>query len=377
LIGDWAWLQGLKVLGARRVILMDSFKPFLAAALGWMVLGEDLELPAFIGIALTVAGVLGVSLERTSDACGNKLDIEPRHSVEIASLGPPKEHGDADADANENNGLPAIDSAITRVLQSDIILQPKATIRKDTTNSSDLKWGYVMSLINVVLDTYGSLLTKKYGVGMTVWEINMLRFGFAGVAMLVLSALMHAGVAVTAALFRSRSSTTGSSTMDTGTCRLSLSSPPSVERCNEEKEDECSCDKKNDKNSYDAGVSNNTIVDQKQYPTDPGETKPAPWYALPSPNSMTRLAWCHVAGGVFLVTFLTPTLSNYSLFQIALALALTLGSVGPLYALPLAYLMQNQIPTARAAVGAVLAVAGIAILAFWGKTNGSGDTSNG
>ena len=87
---------------------------------------------------------------------------------------------------------------------------------------------------------------------------------------------------------------------------------------------------------------------------------------------MTKSAWAHVCLGVLFVTFVTPALSNYALFQIALALALTLGSVGPLYALPLTYIMQQRDdqqtkkPTVLAWLGATLAVAGIVVLAFWG-----------
>ena len=76
-----------------------------------------------------------------------------------------------------------------------------------------------------------------------------------------------------------------------------------------------------------------------------------------------------VAGGVLFVTFFTPALSNYALFQIALALALTLGSVGPLYALPLTYIMQHgqRRPSFRAFLGSALSVAGIVVLAFFGS----------
>jgi drug/metabolite transporter (DMT)-like permease len=95
------------------------------------------------------------------------------------------------------------------------------------------------------------------------------------------------------------------------------------------------------------------------------DQQPTAWYASPM-NEMTRSSWTHVSGGVLLVTFLTPTLSNYALFEIAIALALTLGSVGPLYSLPLAYFLQKEVPTVRVYAGAVLAVAGIVILAFRG-----------
>ncbi len=63
LLGDWIWLEGLRLIGARRVIVIDSCKPFLAALFGWAILGEELKPAAFGGMALTVTGVPIVSLE--------------------------------------------------------------------------------------------------------------------------------------------------------------------------------------------------------------------------------------------------------------------------------------------------------------------------
>ena len=35
-IGDWFWLKALKLIGARKVIIIDSIKPFLGAILGYV-----------------------------------------------------------------------------------------------------------------------------------------------------------------------------------------------------------------------------------------------------------------------------------------------------------------------------------------------------
>lgn len=43
LVGDIAWLEALRVIGARRVIVVDTLKPFLSALLGYAVLGEELN----------------------------------------------------------------------------------------------------------------------------------------------------------------------------------------------------------------------------------------------------------------------------------------------------------------------------------------------
>ena len=88
-----------------------------------------------------------------------------------------------------------------------------------------------------------------------------------------------------------------------------------------------------------------------------------PWYSLPK---MPRKSYAIISIGVAFTTFATPALSNYALFQIALALALTLGSMGPIYMLPLGWLIQGDRPTLRACLGAALAVGGVAILSFFG-----------
>ena len=66
---------------------------------------------------------------------------------------------------------------------------------------------------------------------------------------------------------------------------------------------------------------------------------------------------------------LSRALTNYAMFQIPLALLLTLESIGPLYSLPLALLMHKECPSFRASIGAVFAVTGIALLSLHGKTN--------
>ena len=99
--------------------------------------------------------------------------------------------------------------------------------------------------------------------------------------------------------------------------------------------------------------------------TSASEPRKSQWYSLPL-SEMTRTCWWHVCGGVLLVTFANPMLSNYALFKIALALALTLGSIGPLYALPLSFALQNERPTARSILGAFLAVAGVVVLSLKG-----------
>jgi len=337
LLGDWLWLEGLRLLGARKVIVIDSCKPFLAALFGWAILGEELRPAAFGGMALTVTGVLVVSLETEKEV---EEDPDENKKAEIDEAEENGEHEGMDAIqvlpsplANENGDEPDETEASDAAPQSDDEVAEPTTNVVDNDNNAKLKKkkpkktemrrrmltpslsrrGYAMAFLNVVLDTYGSLLTKEHGAGMTTWEINLIRFGFSGACMLTLSAVLH---------FRKWILTCG----------------------HERKEKE--------------PPANDEEQDKKEGPSDT-------WYSLP--RSMTRRAWVKVIMGVGLVTFLTPALSNYALFQIALALALTLGSVGPLYAMPLTWLFQRDRPTVRAWVGGVFAVAGIVVLSLLGK----------
>ena len=60
-------------------------------------------------------------------------------------------------------------------------------------------------------------------------------------------------------------------------------------------------------------------------------------------------------------------LTNYAMFEIPLALLLTLESIGPLYSLPLAFVIHKEFPSIQSSVGAILAVAGITLLSLQGN----------
>ena len=63
-IGDIVWLHALKALGARRLILVDSLKPFVGALVAWLLLGERIKSESALAVLVTMAGVLLVALQR-------------------------------------------------------------------------------------------------------------------------------------------------------------------------------------------------------------------------------------------------------------------------------------------------------------------------
>jgi drug/metabolite transporter (DMT)-like permease len=63
-IGDFGLFAALVILGPRRSILMMALSPIFASLGAFLMLGETIPLPAIVGIAVTLTGVIWVILER-------------------------------------------------------------------------------------------------------------------------------------------------------------------------------------------------------------------------------------------------------------------------------------------------------------------------
>lgn len=64
-LGDTAYFKALNCLGARRALVLESVAPPLAAIMALVFLQERLAVSAWLGIALTIVGVVWVVFERT------------------------------------------------------------------------------------------------------------------------------------------------------------------------------------------------------------------------------------------------------------------------------------------------------------------------
>lgn len=331
LIGDWAWLEGMRIIGARKVIYMDSLKPFLACLIGQIFLDEKLHPIAFIGLVMTVFGVALVGLEKEK----RHEDEEEQTVQKVNSL-----QGGINDDLSTNGIATESDRLLNHRQYADDSIHSNIRDDSDNNNSNksfatqrrsrdqsmkELIYGLIISFINVVFHTFGALLTRLYGTGMTTWEICLIRFGFAGISMLLVSTMLTTFIPIWKNL---QSRKTKATTMADTTS-------PIVESMESDTESE---EKENDDVS--------------------------PWYRMP--NDITKSSLIRVSIGVMFVSFFQPALTNYAIFQIPLAMLLTLESVGPLYTIPLSFVMQNEYPTMNAFVGAILAIGGIAILTFKG-----------
>lgn len=312
-IGDIAWLEALRQLGASRVLVIDTIKPFMAVLLGWAVLGEDLKRVAFSGIALTTVGILVVELERERVVVVEVGDDDDKDDDDEDDDSNPRIHrgrGGGEDDVRVSGEDIREENEEGRQVQGDenhqetelVVIanhgeQVLINAEEKTLYPSHRMRGYVLAIGNVILDTYGSLLTKQHGGKFSSWSINLIRFGSAGIIMIVISCFMRI-------YYHQRT------------------------------------DRKTTTSHHHDTVS---------------------WYMLPT---MQMSSWLKICMGVLLVTFICPALSNYALFQIALALALTLSSITPLYALWLEWLIHGSMkrPTWRSLGGATLAVGGVVIL---------------
>ena len=263
-VGDNLWLHSLRVLGARRVILIDILKPFIALGMAKAALGEGVSVAVALGMCVTLGGVLTVSLE------------ENRTGDEAATLKPP--------------------------------FSPSAFVG-----------GYVAAAANVALDTWGTVLTKQHGGGLNTWEINFVRFGSAAATLALFAAAKR-----TAARFRRANS------------RETLAELAAWER----------------------------ETDVSYRDTETNETHETHETIFPV---LSKRSWVQILLGVAFTTFLAPGLGNYALFRVSsLAVFSTLMCVGPIYALPLGKMVNDEPITARAVIGSVVAILGTMPM-FFGK----------
>ena len=286
-IGDNLWLHSLQVLGARRVILIDILKPFIALAMARFVLLEGISVSVALGMVVTLCGVLAVSLEKT----------------EVHERGPAENITGKDGD---------VDGSIPDDVLLEVALDDAPAPKDDdeaagadakpvvfSSGGDRMVMGYVAAALNVAFDTWGTVLTKQHGGALNTWETNLVRFGSAALTLAL------------GAAFRGRTASRG------------------IERA--------------------------TSASTTENATDARTFLP----------ELTPREWGQVAAGVAFTTFLAPGLGNFALFRVSsLAVFSTLLCVGPIYSLPLGYLIKGERVTCRAVVGSVVAVLGVVPMFF-------------
>lgn len=314
IIGDVLWLEALRLLGAKHVIVLDSLKPFAAAILGRFLLSEALHSLGYMGMALTVLGVGIVAWEGQSNLLNDGKTEEKEQSV-----------GDIEIELHNTEEPPQVNDGVTPVaVAADAHKSDSLQI-----NLKEYKRGYFCAILNVLADSFGSLLTKQHAVGMTTWTINLIRFGFAGVILIFVSIGMRLHQ-------RCLVSNDGG---EAKTDNAAISTTSHID------------------NTGNTVHESDTANDTKRNNSMPR------WFEFPT---LTTKGWLQITLGVAFVTFLCPALEKFALMQIALGLSISLASIGPLYGVSMDWLFKGRRQTAVGIVGAVFAVGGIIVLCAYG-----------
>ena len=326
-VGDNLWLYSLRVLGARRVILIDILKPFIALGMAKAALGEGVSVAVALGMCVTLGGVLTVSLEenRTGDEAA---DVESSDR-EYGNTGSRNDTNarDTETDVAETNDIEDVVGAVDENPTPEHLRasassaprrNPALKTLKPPFSPSVFVGGYVAAAANVALDTWGTVLTKQHGGGLNTWEINFVRFGSAAATLALFAAAKR-----TAARFRRANSRE--------TRKL-------------------------------AARERETDVSYRD--TETNETHETHETIFPV---LSKRSWVQILLGVAFTTFLAPGLGNYALFRVSsLAVFSTLMCFGPIYALPLGKMVNDEPITARAMIGSVVAILGTMPM-FFGK----------
>ena len=257
-IADTLWLAALQILGARRMIAIDALKPFVAAFMGWLLLGDVVPWLGYLGVVICALGVYLLNVESAAK----------EEDDGVASDAPPPP---ADARSSPRRDAAARDPDVVEA--DDVAVEDGASTE---TEPPYLK-GYAYATVNVILDVYAATITVAERGPLSSAEVNLLRFGLAAV-LLILVWVLREG-------------------------RLKSNAKP-----------------------------------------------------------MARRDWGRVALGVVFVTFLTPLITVWTMFVLPLAVAVTLWSLTPLWALPVSAYFGQKV-SHRALMGAFLATGGVVMLA--------------
>ena len=136
-IADTLWLAALQILGARRMIAIDALKPFVAAFMGWFLLGDVVPWLGYVGVVVCALGVYLLNVESAA-----------------------KEEDDEDA-------VTADDVAVEEAAEPPYLR------------------GYAYATVNVILDVYAATITVAERGPLSSAEVNLLRFGLAAVLLIL------------------------------------------------------------------------------------------------------------------------------------------------------------------------------------------------
>jgi drug/metabolite transporter (DMT)-like permease len=83
-IGDTAYFESLNHMGSRLALLLAMLAPPMTGAIAWIFLGETITLTGWLGIAITMAGIIWVISEEQSGE--NQVRIDYKQGIKFAVI---------------------------------------------------------------------------------------------------------------------------------------------------------------------------------------------------------------------------------------------------------------------------------------------------
>ena len=177
-IADTLWLAALQILGARRMIAIDALKPFVAAFMGWLLLGDVVPWLGYLGVVICALGVYLLNVESAEQEDDGVEGDAPSAAEGVRE--PVGAAADAPLPPADVRSSPRRDAAAR---DPDVVEADDVAV-EDATEPPYLK-GYAYATVNVVLDVYAATITVAERGPLSSAEVNLLRFGLAAVLLIL------------------------------------------------------------------------------------------------------------------------------------------------------------------------------------------------
>ncbi|CAE8611792.1 unnamed protein product [Polarella glacialis] len=362
-LGDTFWLLALARIGARRVILVDSIKPFLATTGAAILLNEVPSWEVLVGMAVTVAGVLLVGLELPPES--SELSASDKSEKQKGKLdsgtGSNSNHNNHSSNNNSNNisrtflghwcfwhcmGLSGqhmlpnnnsnnnnhnskntqgqtlgVAADCREDFELDLVPSERAPSDSDNVgkiehNSGERK-AEIVEAVQVAAEDGSSSKAKISASSLAVgYAFSVCNCFFDVIGWLLVK--QHGR---------------GSTTWHINLIRFGT-----------------------------AGIEIAIFLGAVVFTSRVMGRTPPDWCLIP--KGLGRRGWAVLCLGVVFVTFVTPALTQYAIFEIEMAPYVTLTSTGPIWALPIGWVLKRERVSRRACCGSLLAVLGVVPLAL-------------
>ncbi len=198
-LGDTFLFKAFQEIGARISMLIMSVAPAIAALLAYFVLGETLSVVGVLGMAVTVAGVGIVVLERSADASQRISPYGSTTSQRVVDLTTSGIVYASLAAIGQGAGLvfakmAFLESEVNgfvataiRIIASLVLLLPVAVMTKRYNNPIRM---FVQDRKAFLLTAVGSVLGPFLGISFSLIAIEYTKIGIAATIMAIVPILM-------------------------------------------------------------------------------------------------------------------------------------------------------------------------------------------